>query len=64
MVRIQPRQRADIKCTGGEATLPTNPEKGRAGKRKTKQFSLSEQRDDQWLKMHKCMAPDRPKLGL
>ena len=34
MGRFQPRQKVGIKFMGGEGVLITNPEKGRAGKRK------------------------------
>ena len=40
-----------------EEHLPRHqPEKGRAGKLNIKGCRPSEKRDNQWLKMHECMA--------
>ena len=61
MGRCQLRQRTGKNFTGGKFDSPTNPEKGRADKRKIKRYSTSELCDDRRLKIYKCMAPDGPK---
>ena len=50
--------------TGEGAAMPTNPEKGCAGKRKIKRYSPSKRLDERLLRIYKCMAQDMPKLGL
>ena len=49
---------------GGEAALPTNPEKGRDGKRKKKIQAIQAIRPPKQNRHYCCMAPETPQRSV